>query len=169
MERLTMTFDSTCYSAEIAEILALDGHGSRPFPLVAGQAPGAARDRISATQLPAAVLAGLWIYFADFDGAHRAAPGDASREGSYWHGIPHRMEPDAANAMYCFRSAGRHAIHSDLAREARAVWPESPVPWDGEQYVRFRDEWREPVEEDTARAVQVVEWRLLFDYCARRR
>lgn len=167
MERLTMTFDSTCYSPEIAEILAMDGRGLRPFALVAGRAPDAVRERIAGAQLRPGVLAGLWIYFADFEGAHRVAQDDTSRQGSYWHGILHRMEPDAGNAAYWFRRAGEHAIHAELAREARAIWAESPAPWDAEQFVRFCEESRRCGDEDGARAVQLLEWQLLFDFCAR--
>lgn len=126
---------------------------------------------------PEGALAGLWLYLADFEACHRTAQDLASPEGSYWHGILHRQEPDDWNAGYWFRATGRHAIHAALVEEARALarrhsaahW-QPGASWDAEDFIRFcARARREPGSEAErlARAVQMAEWRLLFEWCAR--
>ena len=43
----------------------------------------------------------------EWDRAHKIAQDDASREGSWLHGIVHMAEPDEENARYWYRAAGR--------------------------------------------------------------
>lgn len=126
---------------------------------------------------PEGALAGLWLYLQDFGECHRVAQNLASAEGSYWHGILHRQEPDDWNAGYWFRAAGRHPIHEELLREARELAREHADArwqpgsrWDAEDFIRFcARARREPGTgaERLARAVQMAEWRLLFRWCAR--
>ena len=103
-----MSFDPQAYGTLVSEILALDGHGLRPMPLVAGvcsSREAAARLRAvdpskewKRARSPKAALAGLWAYYSDFDEAHNIAQELKNGEGSYWHGILHRMEPDSATS-----------------------------------------------------------------------
>lgn len=116
------------YGLEVAAILALDGDGERLMPLVmAGCSSEAARARLraaSARELfphgrnPEAALAGLYVYFSCFEEAHSLAQDIGTAEGSYWHALVHRQEPDAGNAAYWFRRVGSHAIFPALARAA---------------------------------------------------
>src|SRR5580698_1788635 len=106
-------FQSSTYGADVAAILALDGGGERLLPLEMKLcASEDARDRlrgVSASRLfpgaraPEAALAGLYVYFSCFDEAHGIAQDIDTAEGSYWHAIVHRQEPDAGNAAYWFR------------------------------------------------------------------
>jgi len=68
-----------------------------------------------------AMRAGLFLRAERPDEAHALAQEIESPEGSYWHGIVHRREPDAANSKYWFRSVGRHPVFDELAEAARGA------------------------------------------------
>jgi len=163
------------YNSEVVAILALDNDGERLMPLaMAGCSSEAGRERLriaSAARLfpgaraPEAALSGLYVYFSCFEEAHAIAQDIATAEGSYWHAIVHRQEPDAGNAAYWFRQVGAHPIFPALARAAG-----HEGPWDPFAFIDLCEEARrQPGSEIEARAreIQRVEWQLLFDYCAR--
>ncbi len=184
---LIMSFDPNHFTNEVASILALDGNGERLMPLAGGSCSSAeARKRLGAadahelfpgTRAPEAALAGLWLYFSCLDECHEIAQQIGSAEGSFWHGIMHRQEPDAANAGYWFRRVGRHAIFTDLhARAAEIVerFPHSGIrlasEWDAHQFIDICERARRQAAsalEQAALEIQRAEWQLLFDYCAR--
>jgi hypothetical protein len=127
---------------------------------------------------PQAALAGLYLYFSCRDEAHEVAQEDSSADGSYWHGILHRQEPDAGNASYWFQRVGKHPVFAALLEAAEAIAAAHP---DAGMY--FAKEWepfafidicerarRQPGSklERAAREIQRAEWQRLFDYCARR-
>ncbi len=183
-----MDFDSTQYGTEVASILALEQDGHRLLPLVCRTCsqPEARRllkarsaaDLFPTASQPDAALAGLWLYFSCFEEAHSLADACHTPEGSLWHGMVHRQEPDSGNAAYWFRRAGKHAIFSDLARAAGAILrrlrdAEFRVGhWDPFAFIAFCDRAREQpgtLQEQAAREIQRAEWQILFDYCARPR
>ncbi|MEK8126357.1 hypothetical protein WMW72_00355 [Paenibacillus filicis] len=55
-----------------------------------------------------AVKAGLLLLNESLEESHELSQSLHSREGSYWHGVMHRMEGDYPNASYWFRMAGGH-------------------------------------------------------------
>ncbi len=168
-------FRASDYGAEVAAILALDGDGERLMPLVKELcASEAARERLRAAsplqlfpgaRAPEAALSGLHVYFSCFEEAHGIAQDIPTPEGSYWHAIVHRQEPDADNAAYWYREVGEHPIFPMLAR---AVGQEGR--WDPFAFIELCEQARKqpgPEMEARARVIQRVEWQLLFDYCAR--
>lgn len=181
-----MDFDPARYGPAIAELLALDGHGHRRMPLAGGScsSPNAARllggghcagDLRGATA-PEAALAGLWLYFSCIDEAHEVAQAIKSPEGSFWHAILHRQEPDPWNAKYWFRQVGKHPVFPLLRQEAAAIATRAggtlmvPDPWDPTWFVDVCDGVRTRPDDPLyaiAQQIQTAEWQCLFDYCAR--
>jgi hypothetical protein len=64
-----------------------------------------------------ACLAGLWLLHGFLEQSHSISQSLSTREGSYWHGIMHRREPDYENAKYWFRRVGNHPVLERLAQE----------------------------------------------------
>lgn len=122
-----------------------------------------------------AALAGLLLRVGCWDDSHAVAQDIRSAEGSYWHGIIHRMEPDSSNARYWFRQVGPHAIFPELSRRTAEIvnnsrlkhW-KSKTAWDPSLFLDWCDEAREKggEAETAAIAIQMAEWQLLFDWCA---
>lgn len=175
MENSGFLFRAEAYGPEVAAILALDGNGERLMPLVMERCSSeAARERLRAAsaprwlpgaRAPEAAMAGLYVYFSCFEEAHAIAQDIPAPEGSYWHAIVHRQEPDDGNAAYWFRRVGAHPVFPALARAAGRR-----EPWDPFAFIEMCGQARrQPGSEleARARAIQRAEWQLLFDYCAR--
>jgi hypothetical protein len=168
-------FRAADYGPDVAAILALDGDGERRMPLAMERCSSeAAREWLRASsppllfagaRAPEAAMSGLYVYFSCFDEAHGIAQDIATAEGSYWHAIVHRQEPDAGNAAYWFRQVGTHPIFPALARAAGRQGN-----WDPFAFIEMCEQARRlPGSELEARALEIqhAEWQLLFDYCAR--
>jgi hypothetical protein len=180
-EAENMSFDPKLFSDEVAALLALYGNGNRLMPLAEGRCSNPEAHevigRASAETLfpgardPKAALAGLYLYFSCLDEAHSVAQDVPSREGSFWHGILHRQEPDAANAAYWFRQVGKHPVFPELRQRAAASGVDFGSSWDPFAFIRYCETSRtQPGSqaERQAMEVQLVEWQLLFHYCAAR-
>ena len=123
-----------------------------------------------------AALSGLMLLLGEWERSHELSQANPSREGSYWHAIAHRIEPDSSNAGYWFRRVGQHPIFGELhERAARILERHAPggwklkSAWDPFAFIAWCDEARlEPgsERESAAIAIQQAEWRLLFDWCA---
>ena len=132
--------------------------------------------RIAAGQLfprarsPEGAMSGLFLYFSCLDEAHSIAQDIPGIEGSYWHGIMHRQEPDPANSAYWFHRVGAHAIFPALHEEAAAAGYQAGPKWDPFRFIDYCEAARRHAGsegERIAMRVQLAEWQLLFDYCAR--
>ncbi len=126
----------------------------------------------------AACVAGLWLLHDFHDESHNISQDLETVEGSYWHGILHRREPDYWNAKYWFRRVPGHPIFGALAKQAETLTREAGTPA-GSEYLLTQKTW-DPHRfvdlcESAARGpdalallcrkIQQAEWRLLFAYC----
>jgi len=180
----------TSYTPAIDALLAADrlnplGPGT-PNEAVHGQlaaltsatvfAPHAVRDRTMAN----CCLAALWLHHDCLDESHGLSQEIDTPEGSYWHALMHRREPDFSNAKYWFRRVGRHPIFVDLRDQAAALAAQASgaaqaaflarqTEWDPYAFVDLCESayrGRAPNEE-LCRQIQRCEWKLLFAYCYR--
>lgn len=125
-------------------------------------------------------LSGLWLWHDFLDESHAISQEISTVEGSYWHAIMHRREPDYSNAKYWFRRVGRHATFPALAEQAAALC-EQYSPDSAAAFLRGGQAW-DPFEfvdlceavarersrsDELARRVAQAEWQLLFDHCYR--
>lgn len=125
-------------------------------------------------------LAALWLAHHFLDESHRLSQETDTREGSYWHGIMHRREPDYANAKYWFRRVPQHPIHGPLAQRAAELAQHSDLDeparflrdlptWDAFRFVDLCEAIARGRSrcENLARQIAHMEWELLFDHCYR--
>jgi hypothetical protein len=122
--------------------------------------PAAVRD----ANMARACIAGLWLRFNCLDESHGVSQEIDTPEGSFWHAILHRREPDAGNSKYWWRRVGSHPVLRQLVEEAPTLGYSYTTP---DAFVdhceRIRDTGAEA--EQVAERIQELEWRLLFDWC----
>ena len=70
------------------------------------------------TRNATSAMSGLMLAVGDWERSHAFSQEDSSLEGSYWHAIAHRIEPDSSSAAYWFRRVGSIPIFPDLYAEA---------------------------------------------------
>jgi len=181
-----MAFDPTKYGPDVARILALDGNGQRVMPLKPSPCTNEEarqllktfkpRDLFPNQEEPEAPMAGLYLYFSCFEEAHQLLEYCETPEGELWHAILHRREADTGNAAYWFRKAGPHPTFSLLTRAAVKVLHRirdaefRTGRWDPFAFAAFCDRARKQpasAQMKAAMEIQLVEWQILFDYCAR--
>jgi hypothetical protein len=181
-----MRFEPLAYGDTVAKILDLDGGGERIMPLASGKCSSAeARDAIGRAgaavlfphaRAPEAARAGLYLYFSCLDEAHTIAQDVHTSDGSFWHAILHRQEPDAGNSSYWFRRVGKHTIFPALHEAAAGIVEahpgvavDMPDSWDPFWYIEFCEKARRGGARDplaVALEIQRAEWQLLFHHCA---
>ena len=140
-------FDQNAYGEEVARILALDGRGRRLMPLAGGRcsSPRALEllrrttgmKLFPGSRAPEAAMAGLYLYLSCWDEAHTVAQAIETAEGSYWHAIVHRQEPDVSNSAYWFRRVGEHPIFPGLCERAAAAGMDVGARWDPLGFIEF--------------------------------
>lgn len=182
-------FFPVSFTAEIDALLA----PPRVNELVPGEANQAARQELQSLSVNSifkggiadrgmaqACLAGLWLYHDFLHESHAISQQMESQEGSYWHGIMHRREPDYANAKYWFRRVGEHPIGSDLCQVAHELaqsaeadrateFLRNQARWDSLRFVDLCESAaRGSSRELLCREIQRREWWLLFAYCFER-
>ena len=122
-------------------------------------------------------LSGLFLRLDNWDKSHRLSQELDTAEGSYWHGIAHRLEPDYGNAGYWFRRVGQHAIFPQLHAAASSILAGQRIKWrlserwDPFLFLRWCEEANEGGKREelaAALAIQNVEWELLFEWCGGR-
>lgn len=187
--------DARPWSAAVASLLALDPERLNELgpgkPLAVAQeplrrltsealvAPAAVADRDAAQ----ACLAGLWLYYDYLDESHRLSQDIDTPDGSFWHGILHRREPDPDNARYWFRRVGGHPVFEPLraagaelavaaAADARTRFLTTQTAWEPYRWIDLCEAARlgqtGAATERLCRSIQRREWELLFAHCYRK-
>jgi len=108
-------------------------------------------------QLARACVAGVWLYHDFLDESHTISQSLHTPEGSYWHAIMHRREPDYSNAKYWFRNVGEHPVYDALGDYDPFAFVDAcqrAAREGGDLEQRCLD-------------TQMREWWALFDYCYR--
>jgi hypothetical protein len=175
-----VNFRLSDYSPDVVRLLEREGGGTRPMALAPKNCVSSLeartelktwkpRELFPGSRCPEGAMAGLYLYFSCTEEAHAIAQELKTVEGSFWHGIVHRQEPDAFNAGYWFGRVKNHAVFPALRDEAQALGYDAGARWDPLQFIDCCEEARVrpgSAEEQLAMRVQLVEWQLLFGYCS---
>ena len=105
----------------------------------------------SDSEMAECCLSGLWLLHNFLHDSHEISQEIDSAEGSYWHGIMHRMEGDFWNSKYWFNKVGSHPVFDDVA-----------LNWNP---AMFTDQCEANPNDDEVQAIAVKEWQSLFSYC----
>ncbi|MFO0852178.1 MAG: hypothetical protein U0871_26990 [Gemmataceae bacterium] len=169
-------FDPSAYGPTVAAILgdgqrlAALGPGQPDLsvrPLLEGFDPARGFPELRDADAGYACLAGLWLYHDFLDDSHQISQGLHTPEGSFWHALMHRREPDPGNSNYWWQRVGHHPVLDQLREQAPAAGYRYTSP---AEFVAFCEKCRDngTPDEELARRVQLLEWRLLFDWCYRK-
>jgi hypothetical protein len=107
-------------------------------------------------QMADCCLSGIWLLHGFLDDSHAISQSVATREGSYWHGIMHRLEKDFWNSKYWYRKVGNHPVIQELA-DNHSGFPEGFVDATESAFANGGD--------PTVAALAKEEWVRLFEYC----
>jgi hypothetical protein len=180
-----MSSAGSILDCRVTQILAIRERSPLPLEQLGEALPEAASVRgLSSKALfpmardAVASHAGLLLLLRCWDESHHISQNLSSVEGSYWHALAHRIEPDLGNANYWFRKVGRHPVFEPLHAFARTILEEDPVPgwtlketWDPALFGSWCEDARTAQrshKERTAIRIQQEEWNLLFFWCAGR-
>jgi len=85
--------------------------------------------------MASAVRAGLLLLADRMEDSHALSQDLDTPEGSYWHGILHRREPDYSNARYWFRALGDHPLFRELGSLPAARGKPTRPGWDPFRFI----------------------------------
>lgn len=108
----------------------------------------------------------LLLAAGDVESAHRIAQESSSINGSYVHGMIHRIEDDFDNARYWFFRAGVHPASPEIYRRAAANSPRvaNHPTWDASGVTDWLEESRAKGVSEELRAVLRIESEVLLEY-----
>ena len=103
-------------------------------------------------------LAGLWLLHGFLDESHEISQSLKTAEGSFWHGIMHRIEPDFWNSKYWYRQVGSHQV-IDAMSARNSDYPSG--------FVDACEQAHESGGDPKVAGDAVAEWICLFEHCYR--
>lgn len=111
-----------------------------------------------------ACVSGLWLLHDFLDESHTISQALHTPEGSFWHAIMHRREPDAWNSKYWWQRVGNHPVLNQLVEQCPSIGYKYTTP---DAFVDFCERVRDTGSGDEilAKKLQWLEWKLLFDWC----
>jgi hypothetical protein len=131
-----------------------------------------------------AMLAGLWLWHDGLEECHRIVQGSPlpphRSTFAFWHAIMHRREGDFSNSKYWYARTDGHPALQTMTNHAGSIV--NPAAADNSLLRLIAGEWNanafvdlvESVHRDqvdprhrVAVQLQQLEWRLLFEHCAR--
>lgn len=103
-------------------------------------------------------VSGILLLHNLLDASHEISQSIPTREGSFWHGIMHRMEGDFWNSKYWYRKVGDHPAFQEIS-----------LNWDPYEFVDQCEAAQSKGGSalDEARHLAVAEWKALFEFCFR--
>ncbi len=102
------------------------------------------------------VKAGLFLWNDDFEQSHAYAQSAHNAEGSYWHAILHRREPDYSNAQYWYSRVGSHPVFHKMAK----LYP----GWKPDHFILQCRNQKSPGDAAKLLEKQTKEFELLFEH-----
>ena len=128
-----------------------------------------------------ALLAGLWLWHDYLDESHQYSQKLGDLSGNFWHAIMHRREGDFSNAKYWYARCRDHPVLEQVPALAQAALGDAAASsgplhrlvegaWHPDAFVDVVEAvHRKPDDpmHETAVRLQQLEWRALFEHCAR--
>ncbi len=123
------------------------------------QADDLFNDPVTDASMAQCCLSGLWLLHNCLDRSHSISQDIDSAEGSYWHGIMHRMEGDFGNSKYWFGRVGQHPVFEMLNQQ-------TPGGWNYRDFVDACEAAKSSCPPDPqVHQTAVAEWVALFEHC----
>lgn len=126
------------------------------------------------------LLAGVWLWHDFLHESHTISQNLEFAEGSFWHAIMHRREGDFSNSKYWYRRVGEHPAYATIAVKSADLINPAPADkstfriivngWNADAFVDLVQQVHNHPDDPRhglAIALQQIEWRTLFDHCAR--
>lgn len=165
------------WNPDDAPLLPLTASELEPQPLPAGLMSTPVEQLFPDARDAKSALAGFLLMSGHWELSHQLSQDIPSREGSYWHAIAHRLEPDSWNAGYWFKRVGQHPTFGALRVQAAAHLSDAAPDWrlkdvwDPHLFIAWCDEARLSLCEKRtiARQIQRAECTLLLSWCAVKR
>ena len=172
-------------------MLKLNEEGYRDF-VVRGPGHPGAHGRLSAIdpsklisgeirdpEMAQAIACSLWLWHDWLDEAHAIAQRLHNETGSFWHAIMHRRQGDFANSKYWLKHCQAHPALRAIGNQATVLLGELPADnrllrltmdgWNAEYFVDLVEQQHARPDVDLAPilvVLQLLEWRVLTEYCA---